>query len=345
MTFQAFNFDPRIAAGVEALGYDVPTPIQEQAIPPVLAGARRDGPGPDRHRQDGRLRAAAVAAAADRPARPGARADSGAHPRTGRADPRRPSARWAATPGCAAPPFMAASACSRRSRNCAAASKSSWPARAACSTTWARAPSTLSAPRNAGAGRGGPHVRHGLPARYPPHPAAPAGGAANAALLGHHARRYPPPGRGSAAQSDDGAGRHRRAGGHGGARALPGGDAPQDGAAAGAARSRPTPSRCWSSPAPSTGPSGSTSSCKKRATAVASLQGNLSQDAAPGGPRRLPRRHLPDPGSDRYRRAGHRRQSRISHVINYDIPDTVDAYTHRIGRTGRAARRAMPSPS
>jgi ATP-dependent RNA helicase RhlE len=29
--------------------------------------------------------------------------------------------------------------------------------------------------------------------------------------------------------------------------------------------------------------------------------------------------------------------SRISHVINYDMPDTVDAYTHRIGRTGRAA--------
>ncbi len=25
----------------------------------------------------------------------------------------------------------------------------------------------------------------------------------------------------------------------------------------------------------------------------------------------------------------------ITHVINYDIPDTVDAYTHRIGRTGR----------
>jgi ATP-dependent RNA helicase RhlE len=26
----------------------------------------------------------------------------------------------------------------------------------------------------------------------------------------------------------------------------------------------------------------------------------------------------------------------ITHVINYDMPDTVDAYTHRIGRTGRA---------
>ncbi|MGA2192925.1 MAG: C-terminal helicase domain-containing protein, partial [Nitrospirota bacterium] len=30
--------------------------------------------------------------------------------------------------------------------------------------------------------------------------------------------------------------------------------------------------------------------------------------------------------------------TRISHVINYDMPDTVDAYTHRIGRTGRAER-------
>ncbi len=30
--------------------------------------------------------------------------------------------------------------------------------------------------------------------------------------------------------------------------------------------------------------------------------------------------------------------SSISHVINYDIPDTTDAYTHRIGRTGRAAK-------
>jgi ATP-dependent RNA helicase RhlE len=29
---------------------------------------------------------------------------------------------------------------------------------------------------------------------------------------------------------------------------------------------------------------------------------------------------------------------RISHVINYDVPDTADAYIHRIGRTGRATR-------
>ncbi len=30
--------------------------------------------------------------------------------------------------------------------------------------------------------------------------------------------------------------------------------------------------------------------------------------------------------------------TRISHVINYDMPDTTDAYTHRIGRTGRAEK-------
>jgi ATP-dependent RNA helicase RhlE len=30
--------------------------------------------------------------------------------------------------------------------------------------------------------------------------------------------------------------------------------------------------------------------------------------------------------------------TRISHVINYDIPSTPEAYIHRIGRTGRAAR-------
>lgn len=30
--------------------------------------------------------------------------------------------------------------------------------------------------------------------------------------------------------------------------------------------------------------------------------------------------------------------SQVSHVFNYDMPDTVEAYTHRTGRTGRALR-------
>jgi ATP-dependent RNA helicase RhlE len=35
--------------------------------------------------------------------------------------------------------------------------------------------------------------------------------------------------------------------------------------------------------------------------------------------------------------------TRIGHVINYDMPDTAESYTHRIGRTGRAARAGKAS--
>lgn len=38
MNFEEFSLDPRILAGVRAAGYTTPTPIQQQAIPVVLAG-------------------------------------------------------------------------------------------------------------------------------------------------------------------------------------------------------------------------------------------------------------------------------------------------------------------
>ncbi len=65
-----------------------------------------------------------------------------------------------------------------------------------------------------------------------------------------------------------------------------------------------------------------------------SLQGNLSQskrDAAMNAFRRgqvkvLVATDIAARGID---------VSQVSHVINFDIPDTVDAYTHRTGRTGR----------
>jgi ATP-dependent RNA helicase RhlE len=38
MSFQSFSLDPRVLAGVEALGYTQPTPIQQRAIPPLLQG-------------------------------------------------------------------------------------------------------------------------------------------------------------------------------------------------------------------------------------------------------------------------------------------------------------------
>jgi len=71
--------------------------------------------------------------------------------------------------------------------------------------------------------------------------------------------------------------------------------------------------------------------------AVAELQGNLSQNRRKeslngfrsGKYRILVATDIAARGLD---------VSTISHVINYDIPDTTDAYTHRIGRTGRMLR-------
>ena len=70
---------------------------------------------------------------------------------------------------------------------------------------------------------------------------------------------------------------------------------------------------------------------------AASLQGNLSQSKRQaaldgfrqGNIRILVATDIAARGID---------VNTISHVINFDIPDTADAYTHRIGRTGRAAR-------
>ena len=38
MTFETFNFQPSIMAGVRTRGYVTPTPIQLQSIPPIMQG-------------------------------------------------------------------------------------------------------------------------------------------------------------------------------------------------------------------------------------------------------------------------------------------------------------------
>ena len=38
MNFETFNFHPSIMAGIRVLGYSAPTPIQSQAIPPIMQG-------------------------------------------------------------------------------------------------------------------------------------------------------------------------------------------------------------------------------------------------------------------------------------------------------------------
>ncbi|MFN8310250.1 MAG: DEAD/DEAH box helicase [Chitinophagales bacterium] len=39
MTFSDFNFHPDLQSGLEAMGYQTPTPIQQQAIPKILSGS------------------------------------------------------------------------------------------------------------------------------------------------------------------------------------------------------------------------------------------------------------------------------------------------------------------
>ena len=38
MSFSEFSFDARVQAGIQAAGFETPTPIQQQAIPAILAG-------------------------------------------------------------------------------------------------------------------------------------------------------------------------------------------------------------------------------------------------------------------------------------------------------------------
>jgi ATP-dependent RNA helicase RhlE len=75
----------------------------------------------------------------------------------------------------------------------------------------------------------------------------------------------------------------------------------------------------------------------KAGVAATSLQGNLSQNRRQesmdsfrtGQARVMVATDIAARGID---------VSQISHVINYDLPDTADAYTHRTGRTGRMTR-------
>ena len=127
---------------LDELGYESPSPIQAATIPLLLAGTRRDRPGPDRHRQDRRVRPAPAQQA--RPVQDqAAGAGAGADPRTG--DPgrrglpelRRAHARLPRAADLRRPELRPAAAAP-----CAAACTSSSVRPAASSTTWTRARST-----------------------------------------------------------------------------------------------------------------------------------------------------------------------------------------------------------
>ena len=143
--FAALGLDPRLVEGLAGLGYEEPTPIQREAIPPLLEGRDLVGqaatgtgktaafalPLLQRLRRTARQGAAAVRAG------PGADARAGDAGRRGGA----PLRARAATSRC-----CRSTAASRSARSCArssAASTSSSPRRAARSTTCGAARSKL----------------------------------------------------------------------------------------------------------------------------------------------------------------------------------------------------------
>ena len=57
-SFAELGLSAAVVAALNDVGYETPTPIQAQTIPVLLGGADLLGPGADRHRQDGGVRAA-----------------------------------------------------------------------------------------------------------------------------------------------------------------------------------------------------------------------------------------------------------------------------------------------
>ena len=188
MSFDTLGLSDKVVSAVKAVGYTTPTPIQATGDPARSGAPRRARPRPDRHRQDGRLRAADADAARTRP-RPRAHA-AHADPRAD-ARAREPGAGqfWALRRQPQAQPRA-----SDRRRLLRRAGQDHHPrrrradrdARPAARPFRARtaAPDRRRDPRHR---RGRPHARHGLHPRHRADREAPSLHPADALLLRHDA--------------------------------------------------------------------------------------------------------------------------------------------------------------
>ena len=172
MSFEEFSLDPRLTAAVQALGYDTPTPIQSRPFRSCWKAATSSAwprPAPARPRPSC---CPSCSACTQGPRGAGARADRRAHARAGRADPRDDRSCWARDTR------LRSVADLRRREQAAARSQALRRGAEIVVACPGRLLDHMDEPqhrpvarRSAGAGRSRPHVRHGLPARHPPHPA------------------------------------------------------------------------------------------------------------------------------------------------------------------------------
>ena len=185
MAFTKFGLSPRCSKASRPMGYVEPTPIQLRAIPLDSRGAGRHRQRPDRHGQDGGVRAANPLAA--RPARARRRAcwswsRRGNWPRRWK----RPSTISPASPTCAPSVIFGGVGYGRQMD----ALKNgvdiivATPGPAARSSATGHLPAgPCPVPR---AGRSGPDAGHGVPARRAPHRRKMPPRPAHLALLRHH---------------------------------------------------------------------------------------------------------------------------------------------------------------
>jgi hypothetical protein len=184
---------PLLDPALADVGYETPSPIQAACIPHPARRPRPPRRGPDRHRQDRRLRAARPRDRSfDLAKRQPAGSDPGAHARTrhpGRrslpevrqAHARLPRAADLRRPEHGRP---AAPAVARRPRHRRHPRPRHGPPRA-------QEPQPRQ-PHDPGARRSRRNAAHGLHRRRRMDPRAHAGGTPDRAVLGHHAGRHPP---------------------------------------------------------------------------------------------------------------------------------------------------------
>ena len=191
MSFSAFKLHPKIAAGIQALGYKTPTPIQVQAIPPVLAGKDVMGLAQTGTGKTAAFVPARFCSVCFRVPAADAQPHHSADTRTGRTDPRTLSANSAGTRGIEQHDGLRRGRRDPQVSGLRAASRSWWPAPGGCSTTCSTAPSRRRAWTSSSSTRRTVcstwafcpiSARYIKQLRLAP---------ADLALLSHHARRYP----------------------------------------------------------------------------------------------------------------------------------------------------------
>ena len=344
MSFDTLGLAPEFLRAVADQGYTVPTPVQAEAIPLVLAGRDVLGWRPDRHRQDGRLRAAdapepaaSPRRSADRPARIRALvlAPTRELALAGRGERPRPTVDHSAVRSTAIYGGVGINAPGRRAR-AGADIVVATPGRLLDPMEPA-ATIDLAARRDPRPRRGRPDARHGLHPRHPQGRSRCSPQAPEPALQRDVLRRDPPARRARFL--------HDPATVAGHAPATPPSRSSRSSIRVDRERKRELLTHLIKTGVVDQalvftrtkhGANRLAQQLERDGIGAAAIHGNKSQGAARARARRLQGgKHARSSSRPTSRPAGST-STQLPHVVNFELPMVPDDYVHRIGRTGRA---------